>query len=130
MELKEFIKTAIADITSAVSELQNSLDNGAIVNPTLAQGEHGKSVLVNNEVRMMERLNFDVAVVASETSDVEGKVKAGINILGANVGAEASAKTENISRLTFSIPIILPSVHVKTPNEIATEKRSVRKPVP
>ena len=34
MELKEFIKTAIADITSAVSELQEELKNGAIVSPS------------------------------------------------------------------------------------------------
>ena len=35
MELKEFIKTAITDITEAVSELQNELDNGAIVQAIL-----------------------------------------------------------------------------------------------
>lgn len=34
MELKEFIKTAITDITEAVSELQSELNNGTIVNPT------------------------------------------------------------------------------------------------
>lgn len=30
MELKEFIKTAIADITNAVSELQGELKNGVV----------------------------------------------------------------------------------------------------
>ena len=42
MELKEFIKTAISDITEAVSELQEELWNGTIVNPSLTQGENGK----------------------------------------------------------------------------------------
>ena len=32
MELKEFIKLAVSDITSAVSELQSELKNGAVVN--------------------------------------------------------------------------------------------------
>ncbi len=35
MELKEFVKTAISDITNAISELQKELDNGAIINPNL-----------------------------------------------------------------------------------------------
>lgn len=35
MELKDFIKTALTDITNAVSELQMELANGAIVNPSM-----------------------------------------------------------------------------------------------
>ena len=38
MELKDFIKAAITDITEAVSELQDELDNGTVVNPTLPRG--------------------------------------------------------------------------------------------
>ena len=70
MELKEFIKTAIIDITEAVSELQEELKNGTIVNPSLTQVEHGKSLVVDNEVRMMERLNFDIAVTATEATEL------------------------------------------------------------
>lgn len=36
MELKEFIKTALSDITNAVSELQAELQNGAIVSPSVS----------------------------------------------------------------------------------------------
>lgn len=123
MELKEFIKTAIINITEAVSDLQKELDNGTVVNPTLFQGEHGKSIVINNDVRMIERLNFDVAVTASESSGLEGGAKAGISIFGAKVGTETNAKTENVSRLTFSIPLVLPSTHVKTPLEEMRDKR-------
>lgn len=123
MELKEFIKTAISDITGAVSELQTELDNGAIVNPTLPRGQHGTHLLVNNEVRIIERLNFDIAVTATEKSEINGNAKAGITVFGAKVGAENTEKMENVSRLTFSIPVILPSTHVKTPKEIIAEKR-------
>lgn len=123
MELKEFIKTAITDITEAVSELQEELKNGTIVNPSLTQGEHGKSVLVNNEVRMMERLNFDIAVTATEATGLNGNAKAGISVFGAKVGAENKERTENVSRLTFSLPLVLPATHVKTPQELLREKR-------
>lgn len=123
MELKEFVKTAISDITGAVSELQSELHNGTVVNPTLARGEDNKSLLIENEVRMIERLNFDVAVTASESSDTEGGAKAGISIFGAKVGIESTASTEHASRITFSIPIVMPSTHVKTSSEIMYDKR-------
>ena len=123
MELKDFIKTAITDITEAVSELQEELKNGTIVNPSLAQGEHGKSLVVDNEVRMMERLNFDIAVTATEATELNGNAKAGISVFGAKVGAENKERTENVSRLTFSLPLVLPTTHVKTQLEKFREKR-------
>ena len=122
MELKEFIKTAITDITEAVSELQDELGNGTIVNPSLTQVEHGKSLVVDNEVRMMERLNFDIAVTATEATELNANAKAGISVFGAKVGAENNERTENVSRLTFSIPLVLPTTNVKTPFEKMREK--------
>lgn len=123
MELKDFIKTAISDITEAVSELQEELKNGTIVNPSLTQEEHGKSLVVDNEVRMMERLNFDIAVTATEATELNGNAKAGISVFGAKVGAENKERTENVSRLTFSLPLVLPTTHVKTQLEKMREKR-------
>lgn len=126
MELKEFIKTAIADITEAVSELQSELNNGAIVNPTLPNPIALKTLTVDNEIRPIEQLAFDVAVTATEASGIDGSAKAGISIFGAKIGTESSAKTENVSRLTFSVPIVFPTTHVKTPQEIMREKRPKR----
>jgi len=112
MELKEFIKTAITDITEAVSELQSELNNGAIVNPTLPNPIALKTLTVDNEIRPIEQLAFDVAVTATEASGIDGSAKAGISIFGAKIGTESSAKTENVSRLTFSVPIVFPTTHV------------------
>ena len=114
MELKQFIKTAIKDITGAVSELQKELSDGSVLNPTIPQGEHGKSVIIDNEVRMMERLNFDVAVTAIEASEVNGNIKAGISVFGVRTGAGNTEKLENVSRLTFSIPVVLPATHINS----------------
>lgn len=123
MELKEFIKTAITDITEAISELQSELDNGAVINPSISRGEYGKAVLVDQGVAPIEHLKFDVAVTATEASNIDGNAKVGISIFGAKVGTESNAKTENVSRLTFSVPIVFPTTHVKTPQELMREKR-------
>lgn len=122
MELKEFVMAAITDITDAVSELQKNLRNGTIVNPTLSKSEPGERLMIDNEVREIERLNFDVAVTISGSSGMEAGIKAGITILGAKIGTASSERTENVSRLTFPIPIVLPSAHVKTPGETLREE--------
>lgn len=63
---------------------------------------------------------------AAQASGIDGSAKAGISIFGAKIGTESSAKTENVSRLTFSVPIVFPTTHVKTPQEIMREKRPKR----
>lgn len=48
MELKEFIKTALTDITDAVSELQAELQNGAIVSPSLPK-DNERAIVIDNK---------------------------------------------------------------------------------
>lgn len=126
MDLKEFVKTAISDITEAVKELQSDLTNGAIVNPTLPNIIATKTLVVDGEIRPIEHLAFDVAVSAAESSGIDGSAKAGIKIFGAKFGTESSTRTENVSRLSFSVPIVFPTTHVKTPQEVMKENRPTR----
>lgn len=125
MELKEFIKTAIADITGAVSELQNELDNGAIVSPSLPNPISNTTVIDpdNDKVnRRISQIDFDVAITVGDTSAIGAGVKAGIQIFSAKIGGESQTHTENVSRMTFSIPVVLPTVYVKNRDEIKNEK--------
>lgn len=126
MELKDFIKAAITDITDAVSELQNELTNGAIINPPLSRGDHHNTIYdtEGDGFRPIEQLSFDVAVTVGETSGVDGHAKAGISIFGAKLGATTSARTENASRISFSIPIVLPSplIPIESPSQPEEEE--------
>lgn len=126
MDLKDFIKTAITDITEAVSELQSELDNGAIVNPTLADKVFDdNSVTINGELHPIEHLAFDVAVTVTETTGIDGSAKVGISIFGAKVGTDSCATTENVSRLSFSVPIVLPATSVTTPMKKSFQEQRV-----
>ena len=125
MELKEFIKTAIADITGAVSELQNELENGAIVSPSLPNPISNTTVIDpdNDKVnRRISQIDFDVAITVGDTATKEAGGKLGIQIISAKIGGESQTHSENISRMSFSIPVVLPTVHVKNKQEIANEK--------
>ena len=83
MELKDFIKTAISDITNAVSELQSELKNGAVINPSMS---NTASCLIH----------FDLSVESSKEGSADIKIASG------NV---SHATTNRISfDLTIGIP--------------------------
>lgn len=99
MELKQFIKTALADITNAVKESQEELDNGAVVcpEPDFTFGPPS-----------FQEICFDVAVsVVSSSSGGKG-VNFALEVVGFKLGAENSDKSEANTRLTFKIPVALP----------------------
>lgn len=122
MELKEFIKTVLTDITDAVRELQDELTNGAIVSPTMPNAISNVTIKdPQNEKsnRQISKIDFDVAITVDNADKIESGIKANIHIFSAKIGGKTEGKTENVSRITFSIPVVLPTYYVKTYREIA-----------
>lgn len=128
MELKEFIKTAITDITDAVSELQAELDNGAIVNPALPHPISNGSVDVGSGNQPIQKLEFDVALTTSEATAIDGGAKGGIAIFAAKLGTSQQAQVQNVSRMKFTVPVVLPTSAIKSAEEEAldTHQQSLR----
>ncbi len=109
MELKEFIATAIDDIATATQQADEKLKpRGGLVNP--GTHEHYAGVKADSKYFVAARttLNFDIAVSATNSSSGDAGVKARIWVVEANLGGDLSAKHESISRLTFSIDVVLP----------------------
>ena len=107
MELKDFIVSAISSVTDGVVEADEYIkDKGGMVNP----GTHlhdGRSNL--DFVHPRTTLNFDVAVSATTTKEGGAEASAKIWVVEANIGGGIEQKSESISRLTFSIDVVLPS---------------------
>ncbi len=122
MELKEFIKTAITDITEAVSELQEGLENGAIVSPSLPHAVSTKTIDTGGMHRFISSIDFDVALTIGNINTITGNAKAGIQILSAKMSGDNQFRTENVSRLTFSVPVIFPVANVRSDSEAEMEK--------
>lgn len=116
MELKDFIKTALTDITNAVSELQEELTNGAIVSPSLPTNEENTIVIDNKNVTLTQ-VSFDVAITAGGTDTIKGGAKGGLHVFSAKVDGSNEEHTENVSHVSFSIPIVLPQQHIKSEQE-------------
>lgn len=119
MDLKEFIKEAIKDISEAISESNDELfDVGTIVNPkdvaTTNKNEEIYGYLTHasdqsNYRRPVHLVNFDIAVSSATKKD--GKEGIGVNVVGIKLGKDGSQADENSmsSRLAFSLPVALPA---------------------
>ena len=130
MELKEFVKTAIQDITNAVSELQSELKNGSIVSPSMPSAIANSTVMDpdNGSInRKISNIDFDVALTVGGSGTIESGGKVGIQIFSAKIGGENKSHTENVSRITFTIPVVLPTAHVKSKQENFTKKQEQNK---
>lgn len=115
MELKDFVKTAINDITSAVSELQNELQNGAIVSPSMPNAISNVTIKEPRTKcnRKISSIDFDVATTVETSDKVEAGGGVGIQIFSAKIENNNEERTGNVSRIAFSIPVVLPTYNVE-----------------
>lgn len=84
MELKEFIKTAISDITEAVSELQEELKSEVLINPSLDKARQCS-------------IHFDLSVENSKEGGADIKVISG------------GMAERNTNKISFDIAISMPA---------------------
>lgn len=126
MELKEFIKTALSDITGAVSELQAELKNGAVINPTLPYPVSMRTVKALDDSegnRVVSDISFDIAVTIADSKGAN----AGLSVFSIGIGGKMNSKEQNVSRISFSIPVALPSTRMPSNKEIS--QANLQKPV-
>lgn len=114
MDLKDFIVSAITDISSAITEADQIIESsGGLVNPG------GHDVKVEGQGRPLPSdastfvaprttLSFDVAVSAESSKSGGGSAKASIYVVKASLGGDAEARNSTVSRLTFSLDVVLP----------------------
>ena len=102
MELKEFIKTALTDIVTAVKETQESVQYFATIAPITEAG---------NKVTHVKTPHGYVTTETTEgaANGIKGGITvAGIFSIGGNGKEETAEKFQNVSRMKFTIPVLLP----------------------
>lgn len=74
MELKDFIKATIKDISNAVTELNEEMsDKGLLVNPI--PENHQDGMVYSQDGRWLQKIDFNVSVTTSENSTKEGGLR-------------------------------------------------------
>lgn len=116
MRLKDFIKNSIEDITSAIKECQDELNNGAILCPTNTNSSNKIAAVGKNlDVSYIE---FDVSVAVETIEESNSNGGASLNIVSIaklDFGGKDNntGKETNASRIKFSIPLVYPQHHVE-----------------
>lgn len=111
MELKDFIKGVVADVTNAIKECQDELDNGAIISPT--NGKTEDDVDTNKGKLRISEIEFEVSVSASSSNESGGKINVLSAIINGGMNCENNNSNENVSKVKFSIPVIYPPFGVQ-----------------
>ena len=113
MELKEFIKTALTDIVTAVKETQESVQEFATIAPITEAGNKVTHIKTPHGYAEISNIDFDVAVTTETTEGTANGIKGGITVAGVfNIGGngkeETAEKFQNVSRMKFTISVLLP----------------------
>ncbi len=124
MDLKEFIKETIGGIIDASQELQSECEGkGVIINPpiTLKERDIYEHENPDHRYRRIETIEFDVAVTAA--TETKGGGKVGLKILALGAGAEGhrALTNEEVSRVRFSIPVVLSPAAIEGRNRAAAK---------
>ena len=112
MELKDFIKTALTDIVEAVKEVQDSVKDIATIAPYTG-GNAVTHIKTPDGYAEISNIDFDVAVTTETTEGTSSDIKGGIAVagifnIGGNGNEAAEEKYQNVSRIKFTIPVLLP----------------------
>ena len=113
MELKEFVKAVIHDLTDAVCECQQEIRNGSLIVPTSRMYRTDCIELEDGDKIPISTLTFDVAITTTEKCNNEHEVRAKIDVLSifsTNIGTGGNGLNSStaISKINFSIPCALP----------------------
>lgn len=113
MELKDFIKQTLIDITKGVSEAQEEIkDSGAYINPEGLHHQGNVRPGYNGEYRHVQQIKLSVGVNAVENSEMKGGIGV-ISVFSAGLSGKISDANTVTNRIEFEIPISLPIMHVK-----------------
>ncbi|RJO60288.1 hypothetical protein C4544_05350 [candidate division WS5 bacterium] len=119
MNLKDFIKETISEISKAIVEANAELSNaGTIVNPKNVAGSYKDTEKVygfmlkeseNKDYRRpVHLIEFDVAVTATDQKGTKGGIGVMVGVIGLGSQGQSSAENSIQSRLKFHIPVALP----------------------
>lgn len=116
MELKDFVQASLIQIAKGIEGAAADLSGTtAQINP--------KNVYVNSEQRqnygrlmsskeyapIVELVEFDVSVHASEGTERSGGVGISIGSVGIGVGGKENENTKSESRIRFKVPVVWPT---------------------
>lgn len=110
IQLDEFVTAVLTQLIKGVTTAQSEVQNqGAKINPEGGtETSTGGYVIAKGAYPVPQRIEFDIAVTATESAKTEGKTGANVAVIGASVQGTTDVSASTVSRIKFSIPVMLP----------------------
>jgi hypothetical protein len=112
IEVGDFVAKTLSEIVRGVQLAQEALaETGAKVNPIKAfsKNESTEHLLEGHSRRLIQEVEFDVAVTASIQKSTEGGMGADIKVFSVGGKGEYSTSSGSSSRVRFRVPMLLPA---------------------
>jgi hypothetical protein len=111
MELQTFIEESLKQIIAGTAQAARvAHKHGALINPPQSEWHYGEKLYFDKESgRALTTVDFDIAVTAASGTKTKGGIGVAIATVMLGSQGESAATDERISRLKFSLPIVLPS---------------------
>lgn len=112
MELKEFIKSTVTQISEAVYELNDELEeHKVIVNPS-GNNQISRYIITGYDDRIVTDIEFDLSLSIQENRESGAKIGVVASIVGIGLNSKDNKMNEAATRVKFSLPVILPAKNV------------------
>lgn len=114
MELQEFIKTTLVQITNGVIEAQKELkESGCLINPegfTMEGGQIKRGY--ENHYRAIQKVKMNVVLNVMENAGTKSGIGVA-KIINAGLNSEKSSSNNQQTTIEFEIPIAFPVMEHK-----------------
>ncbi len=121
MELKDFIKMTLKEISLGIKEAQDETKGtGVIINPGgLAVGDQGDKYLRYGGWRYVQDIEINVAITVTEGEGTKAGLGVVIGIFSGGASNSNETSNSSISTVKFKIPVALPCT--ETPEKYKKE---------
>ncbi len=112
MELQQFVKEALIQITQGVREAQSEIRQaGGSLNPAIRISPKSSESHVSSlsDGQNIYTVDFDIAISVAENSDTSADGKLTVaSVLSFGGGASSSESNSTLSKIAFKVPLALP----------------------
>ncbi len=111
MDLKQFVSETLVQISSGIEDAQRNLrESGseAIINTNMTTADGGQIVTGGKRCHV-EFVEFDVAILANESSESKGGIGLTVaSLLKLEAGGKSAESSGRESRIKFKVPMTYP----------------------
>lgn len=109
MELKDFVAATLINIVEGIQLAQERFKGTpAVVNPELRSSHGREGSFHPGTGTFVQEVEFDVAVTTTETTGTKGSIGVFAGAIGVGSQGQSDAGKTQLSRIKFTIPILLP----------------------